>query len=219
MAAGRPCGGGGGGNGGNAGDFLVNQSGGITTTNAAGLNYSNSWNKKTELSASYFFNRANNTLSATPSASTPTRPAPPTTRTPPPTASTPTTASTCAWSTRLTRPTPFCSGRASATSRTRPTSALDGLTRRGANASRATSPAPTTPNNNGLNTGGDLLLRHRFAKPGRTASLSMGGTYNQRNGNTTLHTTDTGSPSTTSTSQHPHQNGGSINANLALTEP
>src|SRR6476469_6161465 len=53
---------GGGGNGGNAADFLVTQSGGITKTNAVGLNYSNSWNKKTDLSASYFFNRADNTL-------------------------------------------------------------------------------------------------------------------------------------------------------------
>ncbi|GAC1592448.1 MAG: hypothetical protein NVS3B25_12980 [Hymenobacter sp.] len=53
---------GGGGNGGSAGDFLVNQSGGITKTNAVGLNFSDSWNKKTDLSASYFFNRADNAL-------------------------------------------------------------------------------------------------------------------------------------------------------------
>jgi len=54
-------GGGGGGGGGSAGNFLVGQQNGISKTNAAGLNYSNAWGKKVELTGSYFFNRANNT--------------------------------------------------------------------------------------------------------------------------------------------------------------
>ncbi|TGE22162.1 TonB-dependent receptor [Hymenobacter aquaticus] len=51
---------GGGGGGGNAGNFLVNQASGISTTHAVGLNYSDSWGKKTDVQASYFFNLSDN---------------------------------------------------------------------------------------------------------------------------------------------------------------
>ena len=173
---GRGGGNSGGGNGGNAGDFLVNQNGGITATNAAGLNYSNNWNKQTELSSSYFFNRANNSLLSTtqryyvlPSQAN-------------------TTYSQIANANSLNmnhrfnmrlehkidsansilfRPR-FSSQSNDANSQ------VDGITRRsGEEQSRINS--AYRANNTGLNTGGDLLLRHRFAKVGRTASLSMRG--------------------------------------------
>jgi len=54
---------GGGGNfgGGNsAGNFLSGQQGGINKTNAIGLNYSDNWGKKWKVSGSYFFNDASN---------------------------------------------------------------------------------------------------------------------------------------------------------------
>lgn len=41
-------------------DFLIQQSGGIATTNALGLNFSDQWGQKTEVTASYFFNRSSN---------------------------------------------------------------------------------------------------------------------------------------------------------------
>lgn len=50
---GRPTGGGSG------GDFLVRPQGGIATTTAVGINYSDKWGSKTEASASYFFNKSN----------------------------------------------------------------------------------------------------------------------------------------------------------------
>lgn len=56
-------GGGGGGNfgGGNSSDnFLTGQQGGINKTNAIGLNYSDNWGKKWKVSGSYFFNQGNN---------------------------------------------------------------------------------------------------------------------------------------------------------------
>ena len=54
-------GGGGPGGGGNAANnFLVSQQGGITTTHAAGLNYSDDWGKKIKFTGSYFFNYADN---------------------------------------------------------------------------------------------------------------------------------------------------------------
>lgn len=52
--------GGGGGYGGGGGDFIVGQSNGISQTNALGINYSDKFGKKVELSGSYFFNNSNN---------------------------------------------------------------------------------------------------------------------------------------------------------------
>lgn len=60
---GNPGGGGGGrpgGGGGSAGDFLVGQQPGIAHTTSIGLNYSDNLGKKVKLNTSYFFNSANN---------------------------------------------------------------------------------------------------------------------------------------------------------------
>lgn len=48
-----------GGQSGDAGNFLVDQKSGITTTNSLGINYANQW-KKVELTGSYFVNFSNN---------------------------------------------------------------------------------------------------------------------------------------------------------------
>lgn len=64
---GRRGGGGGGGGGGRPGgpgggdanDFLVNVRNGISTTHAAGLNYTDQWGKKIKVTGSYFFNWSN----------------------------------------------------------------------------------------------------------------------------------------------------------------
>ena len=53
-------GGQGGGGGNAANNFLVSQQGGITTTHAVGLNYSDDWGKKIKVTGSYFFNYADN---------------------------------------------------------------------------------------------------------------------------------------------------------------
>lgn len=54
---GRP---GGVGSGGESANFLTGQQGGISTTQAVGLNYSDNWGAKGKMSGSYFFNRNNN---------------------------------------------------------------------------------------------------------------------------------------------------------------
>ncbi|MBK7409115.1 MAG: TonB-dependent receptor [Saprospirales bacterium] len=54
----------GGGHGGGE-DFSINQSGGITQTHALGINYSDKWGKKIQVSGSYFFNYADNTQKQT----------------------------------------------------------------------------------------------------------------------------------------------------------
>ena len=212
--------GGNGGNGGNANDFLVNQGGGISSTNALGLNYSNAWNKKTELSGSGFYNRADNTLLSTTQrqyvlpqqASTTYAQA----------ANTTSRNTNQRFNLRLEHKLDSANSLLFrprfSYQQNEATSGVNGLTRRaGAEQSRIASIYGA--NNAGLNTGGDLLLRHRFAKAGRTASLSLGGGYNQRNGTSTLRTDNTG-PSGTSLNQISQltQTGGNLNANLALTE-
>ena len=61
-------GGGGGGNfrgGGSAGNFTVGQKNGIAKTNAFGINYSDAWGKKIDVTGSYFFNNSNNSNNQT----------------------------------------------------------------------------------------------------------------------------------------------------------
>ena len=58
---GRGFGGGQWGGGGNN-NFLVGNAGGIVTTNAMGLNYSDKWGKKVNVTGSYFFNNTANSL-------------------------------------------------------------------------------------------------------------------------------------------------------------
>lgn len=48
------------GGGGNTGNFLVGQQAGITTTHSAGINYSDNWSEKITVSGSYFFNTSKN---------------------------------------------------------------------------------------------------------------------------------------------------------------
>ncbi len=49
------------GRGNNAGDFLVGQQNGITTTQSFGINYTDQWGDKLKLTGSYFFNKSDNT--------------------------------------------------------------------------------------------------------------------------------------------------------------
>lgn len=55
----------GGGGGGASNNFLVGNQSGITGTNSFGLNYSNKFGKKVDVSGSYFFNRTGNTNAQT----------------------------------------------------------------------------------------------------------------------------------------------------------
>ncbi|GAB2791727.1 TonB-dependent receptor [Rhabdobacter roseus] len=52
--------GGGGGGGGGANNFLIGQQNGITGTNSFGLNYTDKWGEKVDVTGSYFFNRSAN---------------------------------------------------------------------------------------------------------------------------------------------------------------
>ncbi|WP_460583086.1 outer membrane beta-barrel protein [Hymenobacter arcticus] len=215
-------GGGGGGSGANAGDFLVSQNGGISKTTAAGLNYSNIWNKKTELTGSYFFNHSNNTLNSS------------TLRqyVLPGQTNTTYNENSLSGSTNTNHRANFrldqkIDSMTSVLFRPRiswqqnnASQTLTGLTaREGVQQSQINT--LYNSNNEAVNPGGDLLLRRKVGrKVGRTLSLSLNGSYNYRNGTSVLNTTNVGGTNTNLNQQSVlTQKSGTIAGNLAYTEP
>lgn len=220
---GRGGAGGGGGGNSSAGNFLVSQNGGVSTTNAAGFNYSNLWNKKTEFTGSYFFNRSNNTLNSStfrqyvlPGRNSTTY-------------SENSQSGSVNYNHRanirldhkldsltsvLFRP--RLSWQQNDASRT-----LQGITA----AETVTQSQINTryqSSNRGVNPAGDLLLRRRLrGRAGRTLSLNLNGAYNERTGTSLLHTMSLGSPSSTNLNQQSllTQHSTTAAGNLAYTEP
>ncbi|QKG56205.1 TonB-dependent receptor [Hymenobacter sp. BRD128] len=218
SAPGGGRGGGGGGSGANPGDFLVNQSGGISKTTAAGLNYSNTWNKKTELTGSYFYNHSNNTLNSTTnrqfvtgalynenslsgSANTNHR------------ANFRLDQKIDSMTSVLFRP--RLSWQQNDASKT-----LAGITSR-ENVTQSQINTLYQSNNQAINPGGDVLLRRKLGRrAGRTLSLSLNGQYTGRTGTSILNTTNIGSTATNLNQKSLlTQNSGSIAGNLSYTEP
>ncbi len=210
---------GGGGGGGQPGDFLVNQSGGITTTYAAGLNYSNEWQKKTKLTGSYFFNRADNGLLGTTQRyyldSARTR------YNQNATSQNLTTNHRANFrleqqldsaNSLLLRPSFSYQGNTS-------TSALLGRTTH-AEVPQSTVASQYRALNTGLNLNNGLLLRHRFARPGRTLSLDLTGNYSTKAGTTALQATNSATAAGNLDQRSAlDQHGGTAAGNLAYTEP
>jgi len=210
---------GGGGSGANPGDFLVNQSGGISTTNAAGLNYSNSWNRQhTQLNGSYFFNRSANVLSSTTnrqfvngtlyqetsqSASTNLN-----------------HRANFRFEQQLDTATSLLFRPRLSWQQNDANKTLLGLT---STSGQAQSQLNTLYNsdNRGFNPGGDLLLRRRLgSRAGRTISLNITGAYTNRQGTNLLNSTSVGGTSTALNQRSTlAQNSGNIGGNLAYTEP
>jgi len=216
------AGGGGGGSGSNPGDFLVSQNGGISKTTAAGVNYSNTWKKKTELTGSYFFNHSNNTLNSStfrqyvlPSQSSTTY-----------------NETSLSGSTNINHRAnvrfdqkidsmtsvlfrPRLSWQQNDASQT-----LTGLTaRQGVTQSQINTRYGS--NNQGVNPAGDLLLRRKVGRrAGRTLSLSLNGSYNSRTGTSLLNTTSGGGTSANLNQQALlTQHSSTLAGNLAYTEP
>ncbi|GAA4498153.1 outer membrane beta-barrel protein [Hymenobacter ginsengisoli] len=212
-------GGGGGGSGANPGDFLVNQSGGISTTNAAGLNYSNSWNRQhTQLNGSYFFNRSNNTLNSTTNRQFVNGTLYQETS----------QASSLNYNHRanfrfeqqLDTATSLLFRPRLSWQQNDANNTLLGIT---SNNGQPQSQLNTLYNsdNRGINPGGDLLLRRRLGqRAGRTISLNITGAYTNRQGTNYLNSTSVGGTSATLNQRSTlAQNSGNIGGNLAYTEP
>ena len=215
-------GGGGGGGGSNPGDFLVSQNGGISKTTAAGVNYSNSWDKKTELTGSYFFNHSNNTLNSSTFRQYVL----------PGQTSTTYRANSLSGSTNTNHRAnvrfdqkidsmtsvlfrPRLSWQQNDANQT-----LTGVTaREGVTQSQINT--LYNSNNQGFNPAGDLLLRRKVGRrAGRTLSLSLNGAYNSRNGTSLLNTTNSAGAGTNLNQQAQlTQRSGTVAGNLAYTEP
>lgn len=187
RGGGGPGGGGSFGGGGNTRDFTVPQSGGISKTHAFGLNYSDKWGKKTEISGSYFFNQSDNSNNqslfrqyAFPADGGQTY-------------KETNLSSSVNTNHRLNFRleykidsansiifTPRVSlqennGRNEVSGETRLSSTLLNSTGSDFNSDL-----------NGLSASGDLLYRHRFAKAGRTISLNIGSNYSENTGASSL---------------------------------
>ncbi len=225
---------GGGGGGGNASDFQVGQQGGISKTHAIGLNYSNMWGTKTDVQGSYFFNLSDNTASsnllrryvAPGGLSQDLR-------------YSENSLSTSrninnrfnmrldhkfdSLNSLLWRPSLSVqrnTGNSLLDGRTFEVAASEAEQSQGGNNSSYRSALT------GITAGNQLLYRHRFVKKGRTVSVGLNTTYNDKNGDNTL-LSNTSSVDTTGATQTAllnqfselTQTGWAWNGNINYTEP
>ena len=225
---GGPGGGGPGGGGDNsAGNFLVGQQNGVALTNSAGFNYSDMWGKKIKITASYFFNSSstNNTTSLTRNYFTPSDSGLEYNET--------NNSHSLNYNNRFNMRmdynidsfnsiifTPKISIQDNSSSKI-----LNGVNSRPNNDILSTTYNSTDAENKGYNASANLTLRHKFHHIGRTISLSINGSDNNRQSTTMqysksdyfINTKDSAYiinqriPQTTS--------GYTVSSNLAYTEP
>lgn len=228
---GGPRGGGGGGNnfggGNNGGNFLVGQQNGISKTNAIGLNFSDTWGKKTEVSGSYFFNNNNNSNDQQSNS----------------TYFLTTGRNQLYDETTLSRSNNYnhrinlriehkidSFNSISITPSLgfqKNTSVTNIMGYNSYSDAEAISRSANSTNNssNGYNIGNNILFRHAFRKRGRTVSLNLNTSLNKKSGDIYLSNTNqyfrTGSNVKDSLQQYTDQlsNGYQLSANVAYTEP
>lgn len=175
-----------GGGGGGADNFMVGQQSGITGTNAFGLNYSDNWGKKVQVTGSYFFNRSVNTNEQLTGKET-------------------FLTNQFYDESRLTtnrnlnhrfnlRMEYKISPKTSmiftpqlSMQNNRSTSNTTGETREGNGTPLISTVNQRNNHSEGFNFGGNLLLRHQLNKPGRTLSLNLSSTVNDQKRNNSLY--------------------------------
>lgn len=216
-------GGGRGGGGGSANNFLVGQQNGITKTNSIGLNYSDMWGKKIKVTGSYFFNQTDNTNSTQLTRNY--------------FANSDTAAQAYnelsntesknhnhrfnvrfeytidSFNSLIVTPKLSFQNNQYTTDLLGNTTLGDapaGLTRNQNNS-----------NNNGYSFSNNILLRHRFAKKGRTVSLNIGTQLNEKNGDGKLYALNQYINDTTLLDQQytVYSNGYTISPSVVYTEP
>jgi hypothetical protein len=208
-----------------ASNFLVSQQGGITTTQSAGINYSDQWGPKLKITASYFFNRGdndnntsltrnyivtnpdsglvyrengiNNSINYNHRAN-----------------------ARLEWTIDSMNSIilqPRFSYQDNTTDRN-----LFGQTTLGANTDLSSTNNLYSAHNSGYTLNNNLTYRHRFMKPGRTISLNVGTAYNDKKGNGLIYSQNRFSGSDTVTTDQQFDldaNGLTLSANLSYTEP
>ncbi|MEZ0486568.1 TonB-dependent receptor domain-containing protein [Fibrella aquatica] len=225
---GAPGGGGGGGGGGGSTDnFLVGQQSGINTTNSLGINYTDSWGKKMTIRGSYFLNQSNNRNEQSllreyyQNGDDSTQ-----------TYREQSTNSSSNLNHRLNFRLDYTINRNNSllitprlSFQTNESGSLTNSETRLGNSLLNRSDNSFGSNNNGLSFSNSILFRHRFEKRGRTFSLNLGTSVNNRDGMSTLASINDFISADTITRQAIDQrttnlsNGYQLSANLNYTEP
>ena len=207
-------GGRGGGGGGDASSFLVQQNGGISKTNAVGINYSDKWGQNTQVTTSYFFNQSNNTAGSNTTRRYATRD-----QTYLENSLVNSQNLNHRFNLRLDHKIDSANSilflpRLSV-QQNNGNNNLNGVTLLG---DQQAGNVTTDYRSHliGVSSSNQLLYRHRFAKAGRTISLDANANYNDKNGNNNLYTV-----SDTTLNQYSTlvQHGWAINGGLSYTEP
>ncbi len=208
-----------------ASNFLVSQQGGITKTQSAGINYSDQWGKKLKVTGSYFFSRADNKNSTTLTRNY--------------IVNNPDSGlvyrenglnSSVNYNHRVNARLewtidsmnsviiqPRFSYQDNNTSRN-----LFGRTSLGAITDQSTINNRYEALNNGYTLNNQLTYRHRFAKQGRTISLSAGTSYNEKSGSGLLYSQNRYSPIDSETNDQHYDldaSGLTLSGSLNYTEP
>jgi len=217
--------GGGGSNSTNPSNFLVGQQGGISTVNSIGLNYINKWSNKLTVNASYFYNNSDNVTNTTLNRQYLLND----------TASqyynendvSQTNNYNHRFNMRMTYDidsnnsiifTPKL--KVQTTNITSTDSGLNTLS--GAKLSSTIN--NYSNDNSGYDFNQNLLLRHKFSKPGRTISLNLGSDINNKTGTSNLisqneYFTSNDSTAITDEQAQSSTKGYTVSSNLAYTEP
>lgn len=217
---GRP---GGGGGGASARDFMVGQQPGIAKTTSIGLNYTDNLGKKVKLNTSYFFNSANNGNSSESHREY--------LGTLPQTYDAVSTTGNDNMNHRMNIRLEYNINKDNSIIFTPRISWQDNTSLSTLNAQtildgslQNTTETSRNSNNKGFNLSGELLYRHRFAKQGRTFSVSLQNNTNDRTGTSNQYSISRFF-SPTDTTQIINQqtksltNSNRISANLSYTEP
>lgn len=210
------------GGGGSGGNFTMAQQDGISKTNAVGLNYSDKWGKKIDVTASYFFNNSNNVTSqqiqknfVLGQESTGQ------------TYDESNTATTENYNHRFNMRFNYTIDSSNSilfiptisTQTNESNSYMQGQTRQNEITSLNTTNTYGS-NLSGYNLNGMLLYRHKFAKKGRTLSLFANGGYNKNDGNTSLYAAVDGDTTYTLNQRSNFlKTGWNLNSNVNYTEP
>ncbi|MCL5031529.1 MAG: TonB dependent receptor [Bacteroidetes bacterium] len=228
--SGRRVGGGnfgpGGGFGGNSvSNFLVNQSTGLIQTKAFGINYSDKWGEKVDLTGSYFFNLTNNDAES--NTNRDYFLTSPTSQNYNELNSSITQNINHRFNLRLNyqidRDNSILFNPTIAAQLNNGSSNISGITTSGTDKLNSTNNLFNS-NLTGLTSTNNLLFRHRFDIPGRTLSINFTGTFNKNSGNNNLNAQDIFyNSSTTSDTINQFSNldkhGFSGGSNIVYTEP
>lgn len=226
--AGGRGGGRGGFGGGGANNFMVGQTGGISTTNSFGVNYSDNWGKKLKVTGSYFINNTDNENSTGITRNYFTAPGAATNTIYKDTGKTEALNTNHRFNLRME----YAIDSFNSITFTPTLSLQENENRSRDSAYTTAADAPlsytrndTRANNNGYNTSANLLYQHKFGKPRRTISFNLNGGLNEKIGAGSYYSQnsyfDTSGIATQLRDQHYelYNNGRNISSNVTYTEP